>query len=255
MLHIYAYGEDAPHPNMCMLCEQRPNTADEGLIDTGINYLPVQHSMLAGRRMMCTPCARNMGKAAGMMEAEYVRLLQQRDELEEARREYAARVEALESGHIEAFQQLVEKHVAGQPPGPTRPGSGRPGVTGSELALAVFAIATVVASNLAVLWFCLRWTQQRETTTGPLLADALDRLQESIGTIHSYQVAVNAEKLPSAGRPADLLPVQAPLGDVRIPAEAMRPDGTVDQDVLQAWMDENQATEIELPIDLEGAHE
>lgn len=126
-------------------------------------------------------------------------------------------------------------------------------MTTSALILTIAVTLTVASSNALTLYICLTWTRDRNASAGPLLADCLDRLQESIGTIHQYQVAINADRLQTLtpAAPAGDAARVAPSTDVSLPDDVYHPDGTIDQDKLAAWIAEEQPEEYEIPLVME----
>lgn len=114
-MQTIAYGEPAPTPNMCFLCKTRPLEGGGAIVDTGINFIPdvFPATELNGRLLVCTNCISNLARHIGFMDADYVALLQaERDQLDAQVREQGQKIEELESGVFDAFQQLVDRHVA-----------------------------------------------------------------------------------------------------------------------------------------------
>lgn len=113
-MQVIPYEAECPAPNMCFICKQRPNTHDAGIIDTGLNFIPDVHppTVLNGRILVCTLCVGNLATLLGWERPDEVAALCfHRDSLQAERDELAKKVEDLESGHLEAFEQLVARHA------------------------------------------------------------------------------------------------------------------------------------------------
>jgi hypothetical protein len=95
-------------PSICFICEGAPAT--ERAIDTGRSFITHVPTKLTGRKYICESCAREFGKAIGLVDGS--ELDAARGAVEEAASrliESELRVQQLEAVHVETLKELLAK--------------------------------------------------------------------------------------------------------------------------------------------------
>ena len=110
-MHVTGINPELASPNVCTICETKPENAR--FVDTGLNNNYVPPSPLTGRKYVCEHCVKHLATAMGdYVDAQTHGVLKtQYDAARSEAAELGLQLEALRNEHVLDFLKQVKASV------------------------------------------------------------------------------------------------------------------------------------------------